>query len=209
MAEIGSKFGLGGGGGVHFKDPWQFLPVVRLAADLSNEANDSTPEASSTTGFFTNMAARGLQDTTNWTANTYKTLLTVASGKGLVGALVGPTAGSASTTTFEITVDGVLTEIAIAVASGERAALIVGGGLINLFADTQRWAQQNGALDAGKTTLQTFTEDMVIPSWTIVTLLGTPLLIFKQSLLIRAKHSADITNSTATAYSGVMYRLGL
>jgi len=203
--------------GVHFKDPWLFQPIT--AVDTSLEVRDSggTIRDGSSTAFFTEMARRGLQDTTNWTANTYKTLLSVASGKGLVAGLIGGTAGGAETTTFEFTVDGVLTEIAVAgLASGERAVL-TGSGLqpapyyLGTVASTDEWPFPGGeALDTDKAT---FTGTMgitsYVPPWRVFMFNNIPCLKFNQSLLIRAKHSANITNATATAYSAIMYRLGL
>lgn len=187
--------------GAHFREPWQFLPRARISADYVCAGSAATLAQ-----FFTNMATAGFQDTTNWTANTYKTLLTVASGKGLVAGVIGPVAGGAETTTFEFTVDGILTEIAISVASGERASLF--SGAISATPDTG-FQDQEGGLNAGKTTLQTSTTDLLIAGHAALTIYGTPQLMFKSSLLIRAKHSQNITNSTATAYSGGIYRLGL
>lgn len=201
----------GGGGGIHFSDPWQLLPRVSTVADLFTEDDGGFDHAASSTDFFTDMASRGLQDQTNWTADTYKTLLTVSSGKGLVAAIVGPTAGGAETTTFEFTVDGVLTEVPILCASGERAFMAALCMASNTFTTASRFAIQGGSLNAGKTTLGTpgTLVDTLLAGWPLVTALGTPCLKFNTSLLIRAKHSANITNSTATAYSGVMYRLGI
>ncbi len=211
MAEIGSKFGLGGGGGIHFKNPWEFYPYMGAVAVINIYDSGGTVRDASTTNFFTQMANAGLQDTTNWTANTYKTLLTVASGKGFVAAMIGCTAGGAETTTFEITVDGVLTEIAVGtLASGERAMLLT--GYFDDVDQTTALACSKPvavALEADKATFGSFggVNLSVIPPWR--SMRGIPLLKFSQSLLIRAKHSATITNSTATAYSAIMYRVGL
>lgn len=197
------------GGGIHFTDPWEFLPRVFVAANLLLEENDGTDQTSATTAFFTAMAARGFQDTTNWTADTYKTLLTVSSGKGFLAALVGPTAGGSETTTFEITADGVTTEIAVAVASGERAVLSRVCLPSTTYTLASRFAIQGGTINAGKTIIGTPGIDTLLGGWPLVEANGVPCLKFTQSLVIRAKHSANITNSTATAYSGGMYRLGL
>lgn len=196
--------------GIHFKQPSQFQPYIADVANLNVFDNGNVIQASSTTAFFTQMASRGLQDTTNWTADTYKTLLTVASGAGFVGGVVGPTAGGASTTTFEFTVDGVLDEIAITVASGQRAGLFakLGGSADFTTAEVFLYAGVGEALGADKATFTASSNPVrVLLTWR--QLVGFPCLRFTQSLLIRAKHSASITNSTATAYSAVMYRLDL
>lgn len=194
--------------GIHFKDPWEFMPFACPVADLLVQDSAAAAQASSTTAFFTEMARRGLQDQTNWTINTYKTLLSVPSGKGFVAAVVGCTSGGSETTTFEFTVDGVLSTVAVPLVVTQRAALLAktmsgsdyttASQILNVSAE---------ALGADKATFAPYTTNGFILPWRSVT--GYPLLKFKTSLLIRAKHSATITNSTATAYSAVMYRLGL
>ena len=200
-----------GGDGPHVKDPWLFMPYTATASTLvTQNATGTANPASNTTAFFTEMDRRGLQGTTNWTADTYKTILNISSGRGLVAGYIGPTAGGASNHTIEITIDGVKTELEIPdLVSGERAILLAGGApYTTFFTSASSFAYQgDAALDANK---QVFGNvNSMVPSWEAFSLLGTPLLRFNQSLLIRAKHSASITNSTATAYSAVMYRKGL
>lgn len=198
--------------GIHYQEPWLFQPYRTSATALRVTDSGSVNQTSATTAFFTEMARRGLQDTTNWTSNTYKTILSVSSGKGLVAAYVGCTAGGSETHTVEFTVDGVLTEIAVSgLASGERAFLTASSmGTTSFFvsaADYQLSASEE--LDSNKQIFGSLVSTTNIPTWYAHTLLGIPMLRFNRSLLIRAKHSASITNSTATAYSAVMYRLGL
>jgi len=134
----------------------------------------------------------------------------VPSGKGLVAAYIGCTAGGAETHTVELTVDGKLVEIAIGtLASGERAALLPGCAVSGIFASGTFIGTGVEVLEADKATIGALSGTNYIPPWSIVAFFGIPLLRFNRSLLVRAKHSATITNSTATAYSGVMYRLGL
>lgn len=201
----------GGGGGIHFKDPWEFKPFVQPAANLQIWDSGGTQQDSTATAFFTEMARRGLQDTTNWTADTYKTILSVPSGKGLVAAYIGCTAGGAETHTVEFTIDGVLTEITIGtLASGERGILIGGyadGAQYTTVSDINKSASE--ALEADKATFTAMSNVQSVSAIAPWRSTYWPCLKFKTSLLIRAKHSANITNSTATAYSAVMYRLGL
>jgi len=198
--------------GIHFKEPWQFQAYTATATSMEIEDNGGVNQDSSTTAFWTVIAERGLQDTTNWTSDTYKTLLSVASGKGLVGAILGPTAGGSSTTTFEITVDGILYTYAIpGLSSGKRAVMAAGGLIVSspVTGDTPG-NNISAVLDSGK---QYFTEApntaALVLTHQHMAAFGVPQLMFEKSLLIRAKHSASITNSTATAYSGVVYRLGI
>lgn len=200
----------GGRSGIHFTDPAEFYPFAAPVANIGAHDSANTRQNSSTTAFFTEMARRGIQEQTNWTADTYKTLLNLTSPKkGFVAAVVGPTAGASETTTFEFTVDGAAAqEIAIPVASGERAILVSVGHLDTFFATGGYWLNSyNQVLDSNK---QYFTNSLgggfTIPGWATTSMINPPQLKFSDSLLIRAKHSANITNSTATAYSAVMYR---
>ena len=156
----------------------------------------------------------GLQDTTDWTADTYKTILNVASGKGLVASIVGPTAGGASTTTFEFTNDsGTVETIAVAgLASGERAVLYaVPPTFSNIYTTgSQPTNPYNEVLESDKSTFGAMASTAMLAfPWRQLGMFGAPLYQFSSSFLLRAKHSASITNSTATAYSAVQYRLGL
>lgn len=206
--------------GIHFRDPWLFAPYHAAATSIQVIDSGNTFRTSATTAYFTEMARRGLQDTTNWTANTYKTILSVSSGTGLVAGYIGCTAGGAETHTVEITVDGVLKELIISgMASGERAMLLAAGApMVDFFTTTSGvstygWASPSTeALDSNKQifgAVGTVANDVSFPTWSTLQFQAVPLLRFNRSLLIRAKHSANITNSTATAYSAVMYRLGL
>jgi len=198
--------------GIHFNEPWQFQASTATATSVEVEDSGGLNQDSSTTAFWTIIAERGLQDTTNWTSDTYKTLLTVSSGKGLVGGIIGPTAGGSSTTTFRITVDGVQYTYTVPGLSSGKRAVVLAGGLIASGPVTGDAPGNNNAavLDSGK---QYFTEALNTASLVLthqhMAAFGVPQLIFKTSLLIEAKHSASITNSTATAYSGVIYRLGI
>src|SRR6185503_12810915 len=100
--------------GVHFSDPRQFhRQMVAASVIACAEAASSTTDAANTAQFFTNFALNGVADNTNWTATTYKTLLSVT-GAGFVNAIIGPTGlAGTPTTTFRITVDGVVYTVAL------------------------------------------------------------------------------------------------
>ena len=194
--------------GVHFKEPWQLLPQEVLATNIATY-DGASADTSATADFWTSVAQRGTALDTDFTANTYKTLLSVSSGKGLVAALVGPTAGGSETTTFEITVDGFLTEIAVAVSNTHRAFL---GKLVQrgIFTGASLFSQDVGAFDAGKTTIQNYAEVFYVPNWRTITNLGTPCLRFDSSLLVRVKHSANITGTASKERQcGIIHRTGL
>ncbi len=202
-----AKFG--GSGGVHFKEPWLLLPRTQDAGDYAIIDKAAAATASDAVAYFTELANRGAIDSTNWTANTYKTLINL-SGSGLVSHIIGPTSAGADITTFEITVDGTLKELPVLTASGQRAMVGVGLNMTTLFTTAAIYVQSMGDLNAAKTIIgDTPANGRYMPPWDFMTMMGTPTLRFNTSLLIRAKHAASITNSTATAYSGAQYRMGL
>lgn len=194
--------------GVHFTDPWLMVPRSQLATGLSFYDASGTGVAGDAVNFFTGIASYGVIDSTNWTAATYKTIYS-HTGKGLVGGMIACTAGGAETTTFEITIDGTLSEITVTNAIGERAMLTCVGTLLDGEFITTAVALKpiDTGLNAGLTTLQTMTSRVAPMQW--FDKFGIPLLRYDSSCLIRMKHSVDITNSTATAYSGVMVRKGI
>lgn len=200
--------------GLHFKDPWIMTPHTVVSGNL-NLYTTSGVINNCTTGsaFIYGFQATGIYDSTNWTSATYKTIYS-HTGSGLVYAMLACTAGGAETTTFEITIDGVLKTITVTNASTERA-LLVAGDLPNSsatdFTTSSAYAFPNGSIDAG--TLTTF-QDGSLGSFYInparwYGLAGVPALRYDLSCLIRMKHSASITNSGATAFSGVLVRKGI
>jgi hypothetical protein len=209
---IESKFGIGNTG-AYFNKPHFLVPIADGAATFNVYDSASSTQASTTVAFFTQWAAdRGTTDTSNWTADTYKTIYNNSSGRGRLAAYIGCTAGGNETHTVEVTIDGVLKELAFSLTSGQRLFLGCFMPTTTLEFTTASAYTQVGAeaINAAKTG---FTDQhnstMVIPSWRAVLLLGIPLIRYDASLLIRAKHSASITNSTATAYSAVMHIAGL
>ncbi len=197
--------------GPHFQKP-SLLSANTIATSLINNyaASAGVTSASTTTQFFTNLAAYGVQDQTNWTAATYKTIYS-HTGSGLIYGMIACTAGGAETTTFEITIDGILSTITVTNANLERAVLIASGaGNGTDFTTASIWPTTNDAgLDAGTLTTFQSSNTWVWPSMRWFGLMGVSLLQYNISCLIRMKHSASITNSTATAYSGVMVRKGI
>ncbi len=195
--------------GIHFSDPRQLVPITAPSASISMYDKNIVNNAASTTAFFNSgIASYGVIDITNWTSNTYKTIYS-HTGAGLIHGMIACTAGGAETTTFEITIDGVLTEMTVTNANGDRAALWATGPSTPTEFSSASIAFQNAtdqtALDASLTAFASTGSVELIPmNWAYK--FGLPLLQYKISALVRMKHSASITNSTATAYSGVMVR---
>jgi hypothetical protein len=144
--------------GVNFGDPREFMRGALLANKLGHVTIAGALNGSNAAGFFTQAGLRGLADDTNWTAGTYKTILSISSGMGLVSHLVGPTGlAGTPTTTFEVTVDGgAAIEVAVAqTTTGHRSVL--GALAINgAFVTGDVIAQAPDSLDAGKA-VPTFT----------------------------------------------------
>jgi hypothetical protein len=196
-------------GGPHHKDPWLMEPRTVASASLKSYNSASTLTTGDTTAFFTGLTSYGIQDNTDWTSDTYKTLYS-HTGRGLIFGIVACTAGGAETTTFEITIDGKLHTVTVTNANGERAALLAGGAGFNggtEFTTATIWQQQGTALDAGLTTQQTGNAVILPVKWLVNA--GVPALRYDSSCLIRAKHSASISNSVATSYSAVIARKGI
>lgn len=198
--------------GIHFSNPNEFAPYVLGAGNLSVTDSAGTARTSATTNFFTEMARRGFQDTTDWTGTVEKTLLTV-SGPGLMFAFAGPTAGGAETHTVKFVVDGITyTVTPMGVGSGERVFLLAGYGHPSTYTTSNIWNNPEAeALDTDKATFADIpraTEQPSIPTWGSATR-GIPMLKWERTLVLSMTVSAPITNSTATAYSGAMYRARL
>ena len=197
----------GGGGGINFSDPRRMIPVTVVSNSLNFYDTSGTQQAGGSTQFFTGIAAYGVQDTTDWVANTFKTIYS-HTGFGNIAAMIACTAGGAETTTFELTIDGTLSTITVTNATGERAALLTSVGSNADFTTAAQFDKAaDSGLNAGTTTFQTGA--MFIPAFIKSMKTGIPLLEYKLSCLIRMKHSASITNSTATSYSGVIVRKGI
>lgn len=192
--------------GINFSNPKYFRPYTYTAANLICTDSSNVGNTSATVAFFTEMANRGVTDTTNWTSDTYKTILSISSGSGEVYAYIGCTAGGSETHTVRITVDGIAYTMTISgLASGKRACLLQHVEPSTTWTTASDRLEPAGeGLAAGKAIFSDGYGGAYILPWMHIS--GIPKLEFKRSILIEAKHSASITNSTATAYSAVMYR---
>jgi len=212
MANVATKFGLGSGGGPYFgqNDAHLIIPISDAAATFVVYEN-VTGRASDTVACFTAFAAyMGTTDTTNWTADTYKTIYS-HTGKGRFAGFLGPTMAGTDITTLEITIDGVVKEIPFTGASGARVWFgMYMPQTTAQFTTAATFEQQGGeAINAAKTGFTDQFGNTALLPWRSITLMGIPVLRYNTSLLVRAKHSQNITNSTATAYSAVQHIAGI
>lgn len=192
----------GGGGGPGLKNPNDMTRILGLASRFAMTNVATTVVAANAAGFFTEAALRGIADDTNWTADTYKTILSVSGGAEVYN-IIGPTGlAGTPTTTFEITVDGVLYEIAMtATTTGHRAML----GAMMVTASDNLYGPDGVTSDKSALILTTYQGD--ISPWQRADFYGMPRLSCKTSLLIRMKSSEN--NSTTTNVerrSAVIYR---
>lgn len=197
--------------GPHFTDPREFDKSITVATAISNVVTN-TASASDVVAFYTNLAnGGGIVDDTNFTAATYKTILSIPSGMGIVSNIIGPTGlAGTPTTTVEVTVDGApAIEVPIvATTTGQRAVFgayvndeTAGGLFTTAFAPYRIKSTMNAGMN---TSLET--NIALMPIWFARTF-GTPCLIYRTSLLIRMKSSEN--NSTTTnreRRSAVMYK---
>lgn len=195
----------------HFIDPTWFAKSL-VGSDVLTVKGFETTRLSSAAEFWTGgIAARGVADDTNWTADTYKTIANI-SGKGLIYNIIGPTGlAGTPTTTVRITRDGLVTTIAEA-ASATAQRLLLGPAFPGAVTGTQFtvagvFFNSLETMNAGKTaqigaTAYTWLMDILHMSS-----LGSPGLQFSQSCLIEMKSSES--NSTTTnreRSSGIIYR---
>lgn len=212
MTNIASKFGLGGGG-VNFTDPRKFDRNLCLASGLRIFNSAVSGSAASTAGFFTNGILGGVDDDTNWSADTYKTLLNVSSGAGQLGALVGPASlAGTPTTTWRITVDGTAYTVAVVHSTtAERAVLgaVFQDGGTGGFYNTAFWPYRApDSVSSDKTTQRYGTAlGLVLPQWSTIRVLNIPVLEYKTSLLVECKTSeANSTTANQERRALVMHK---
>lgn len=216
MAAIGTKFGLGKAGGVHFTDPREFFRQLVLSSSRLCVRTASATQGAEAAAFWTEIDVRGVADDTNWTSDTYKTILSVSSGIGLVSNIIGPVGLSGTpTTTFRITVDGVQSQPipVVATTTGQRAMLgpsFTSASQAGSFYTAALIAQQGAtSINAAKDTQYiggTGTNDALLSPWQTLRLMGTPCLIYRQSLLIEMKSSeSNSTTANRERSSGVQY----
>lgn len=207
MSVFSQFFTTSSASGIHFADPR--LMFRYFAQSNTLWLNDYA----STTSFWLELAKHGATDATSWTADTYKTLLSV-SGKGLVHNIIGPVmASTTDTSTVRITVDGVVTVITLPGSSGGGTNLrAVLGPVIDpyIFSTTDRMAYRVLGSDNFSTTDVFIGSGAVngnLISLTNADALGTPMLKFDASILIELKISAGQANTGAFETSaGVAFR---
>jgi hypothetical protein len=177
-----------------------YLPPVNLKLSDNSTGSDNA-------SFWTNLNNVGVAVNSDFTAATYKTLLSV-SGAGEVITIVGPTiATSAATLDFEVTIDGGAAQTITLTwpsATSYRAfigatyngavAIIFQGVGSHTLDSTKRWLVPSG--------------DFQLPGLLTSKAMGLPRLRFETSVLIRLRSSVNVTATGSNErQSGVIYQL--
>lgn len=193
-----------------FSDPTEFWRYELDPSSTGVMDGTAAQVLLNTTTAFTGLNTQGLADTTNWATDTYKSLLSTSEAGEMLGYIGPQMATAGDIHTVEFTVDGVVTTIATAIENNNKRVALYAGGVSRQasaddFTAVRSAFSSGGSLSTNKRF--TITSTSTLPSMRMATVFGVPLLTWKYSLLIRAKNSAAITNSTATAYSAITYRL--
>lgn len=152
-----------------------------------------------------------VQNDTNWTASTYKTLLNL-SAAGFVSAFIGPTLPTAAdTNTWRITVDGAQYTVTLTAQNNADRCVLGFAQPVTLYTVTTGpvWLAAGVASDNMTTNIDAQTETNLMDPNLLVGYQGAPLLQFNSSLLVEAQISVNLTTTTARERrSGVMlYRI--
>jgi hypothetical protein len=198
--------------GNFFTNPALFSTITDAAGTFFVYNASDGADASTTTSFFSEMARRGLEEQTNWSEDTFKTILSTT-GPLVMFCYISCTAGGSETHTVEITASGITKTFAIPLTSGQRG--VITGSTFDdstFWTTAARWVKPTGqVLSSNKTIFENQPANGIIPGHMGVQIANLPCLAVEDdsAFLIRAKHSSAIVNSTATAFSGIMYRKGL
>lgn len=183
-------------GGRFITDPTLFSRMNGLATKFARNGNLST-----SADIFTGTTAAidripgSVQDDTNWTADTYKTILNLSGQSGLVVGFLGPTLPTAGdTNTMRITVDGAAYTIVLTaqVNAGRSYLACVRSNTIYTTVDTEM--AYAGTSSDGLTAYITFVAAILSPSDALAT--GATLLRFSSSLMVEMKISVNLTTTT-------------
>ncbi len=198
---------------LNFTDPTKFDRNLCLSSGLRIFDSSVSGSASSVAGFFTNGALSGVDDDTNWTADTWKTILSVSSGAGQVAALVGPTSlAGTPTTTWRITVDGIPYTIAVVHSTTAQRAVLGSAfqdGVASGYYVTAYFPYRApDSVSADKTTQRFGTAlGLVLPHWPTIRVNNIPVLEYRTSLLVEAKTSENnSTTANQERRSYIMYK---
>jgi hypothetical protein len=187
----------------HFSDPRRFLRASLASANIAANSADYF------TGQPYSLDRLGVDDNTNYTATTAKTILNVTSGSGYLAGVIGPTQTNVGdTTTFTITVDGAAYSITVTQQVASSRAVLGHIAPPAIFTTADRVYSSAAGVSTENTTLYIGTPNYRSPIDVPTALLfGTGIVFFGVSLKIEITSSI---NQTGTANqerrSGALYQ---
>ena len=190
----------------HFTDPRKMQKFVgdQTVTKFSNNA-------ASATGFWDAVAFNGVYTDTNFSADTYKTILNVTGSAGVLLWCIGPVMVNATdNTTFRVTVDSIAYTVVVeAYNANDRAGI---GPLImtDVFTTTNNFNTPNFTrvgVAGDFSVVHPDTNAHLFPTSTAF-MLGTSMLKFNSSLLVEVKcTTAQSGTASRERRSGLCYQL--
>lgn len=208
-----------GGGGRFITDPRQ-LSAMAVANDrLGLKGAANIANLSDNAAFFTSLAKLGATAAIT-VADTWVTVLNIASGSGFVTGAVSPTHSSTGTPSMEFTIDGG-SPIVIAPSAAQPAYYRMVLGALTSYLSVNSGASAttnadlvgpNSASDGGFNLARVGGLTQVaaavlrgVPSPEACLEMGWPALRYESSILIRMKHS-NLSGTATDKQCGVAYR---
>lgn len=192
--------------GINFYDPRRLMRMQVSQAALFDISNAGVRVQNTTATFWINLALAGVNVDTNFTASTYKTLLSASPDQGRIASIVGPIAlGAGETTTALVTSEFGAYEISVALTSGYRMVL---GNISNgaaVFSTSVLVAPL--AITSAKNIVTVDNTAYLNLGWeNSLSDIATPCLQYNTFISVQIKHSANVTSTTNNErQSGVVY----
>ncbi len=184
--------------GMFLTDIQDLAPVMSVPAGaVTANAGSLSTDALFWTGQNDSVDRQGVQDDTNWTANTYKTILSLtATKRAFFSGFIGPTLNSGETLQLRVTTDGA------AYTSSPYTAQVTGDRIVigpmlpreSTFTSAARVLGLTSGTSSDGITLRISETQVVATQFAL--LWGSPIIRCLQSLLIEARISVSLSTTT-------------
>lgn len=196
--------------GGYLRDPRR-MPRFYGADGVFYRSYNATAVASSATTFWTadpgsiDRVSGSVFVTGAWTADVFRTVASISSGSGAVSHIIGPAAVNNNTTTYRVTVDGIVYTFTIpAVTSGDRTLAGWGVPLAAYTAATTYGLRSGATSSDGFSQQIDSTGGLILPNPNDARVNPGNLLLFKSSLLVEIAHASNIASAAPGSYAGVL-----